>query len=156
MPFVDSLRVADVDGDGVVDVLVGSTTASTPPSEAIVTVLPGLGDGTFGPALVDDEIPISTATDIEVTDIDADGALDAVVSGSRVLFGDGAGGFADDHVLALSPGGDGYPVVRGPDAVAVDLDGDEVTDLATAGARVDLFLNRLDGARDHDRAAAGS
>jgi hypothetical protein len=137
LPLPDSLRAGDMDGDGRLDLVVGSTDADSRPGE--VSVLLGAGGGAFGPALVADAFPSNDATDLEVADLDTDGWLDVVVSGTHVLFGDGAGGFADDH--SILAGGDG--------AVA-DLDGDGVMDVAAARPVLYLFLNRLDGARDHD------
>jgi hypothetical protein len=153
LPEPQALRVADIDADGAVDLLVSNsyTSGSIAQREARVSVLPGLGDGTFGAAEVVDRRFID-GSDVEVADIDGDGALDVVLGGAEVLFGDGTGAFLDGHGLALSTGGDGYPYggpPNAPDAVAVDLDEDGVTDLAVANARLDLFLNRLDGARDH-------
>lgn len=151
LPLPEAVRVADVDADGALDLLVASISnaGSLADREARLSVLPGVGDGTFGAAEVVDR-KFLDGSNVEVADVDADGALDVVLGGIEVLFGDGTGAFPDGHGLALSPGGDGYPTGGEPDAVAVDLDEDGVTDLAVANSRLDLFLNRLNGARDHD------
>ena len=103
-------RVADVDGDGTVDIVVGSTAGGG--GGGVVSVLLGAGDGTFAAAPAG-PYPAANPDDVELADIDSDGSLDAIVHGTLVAFGDGAGGFAAHH--AVLAGGDG--------AVA-DLDGD--------------------------------
>ena len=89
-----------------------------------MSVLLGAGDGTFAPAPAG-PYPAANPDDVELADIDSDGSLDAIVHGTLVAFGDGAGGFAAHR--AVLAGGDG--------AVA-DLDGRRRrTDVASRHAR---------------------
>ncbi len=136
---------ADMDGDGHLDI-VAITSALDAEDDASLAVLPGRGDGTFGAAVVTPIVGGPTSAQLEVGDIDADGHPDVVAAlrgrGAMVFFGDGAGSFPDSHYLAPSGG-------TATDLVVVDIDGDGVDDVVTAGAKPDVFLNRLDGARTH-------
>lgn len=135
-PFVQAVRVGDVDRDGAIDIVVGSTALGG--GGGVVSVLLGAGDGTFARAPAG-PYPAANPDDVELADIDTDGSIDAVIHGTLVAFGDGTGGFEAEH--ALLAGGDG---------AVLDLDVDGTDDLASAAPQLYLFLNRLDGARDHD------
>jgi hypothetical protein len=128
-----SVRAGDVNGDGAQDLVVGLS------GSGMLAVVPGLGDGTFGPEELADEWTLPSVADVELADFDTDGFLDAIVRGRLVMFGDGTGGFAAVH-----------SVLADGDSAVLDLDGDGVMDVATASPVLYLYLNRLDGARDHD------
>ncbi|HEV7757884.1 MAG TPA: VCBS repeat-containing protein, partial [Acidimicrobiales bacterium] len=126
------LGVADIDGYGRVD-LYGAF-ANSPD----VYVLPGHGDGSFGPPIVSPSGVRQVATVI-AEDFDGDGHLDLVTK-STVVFGDGAGHFVEPH-----------GIVGGGTVVTADIDGNGQPDvLAALGHRLNVLLNHLDGARDHD------
>lgn len=141
----NSLAVADVDGDGHADVITANG-GSAPATPGSVSVLLGHGDGTFAAPVVTPGVPrLDGDNEIGAGDIDQDGHLDVVVAhqgGVRVLFGDGAGGLSDPHVLDATGG-------WASDVEVFDSDGDGVDDVVSAGARVDVFVNRLGGARTH-------
>ncbi len=102
-----SVTLADLDGDGKLDAIAGSTASS-----ARLRVLPGNGDGTFGS-------PMAVSTSVSVNnvltaDLNGDGELDllAVPSGETssalqfgVLLGFGDGTFATEALVSLTPGG---------------------------------------------------
>ncbi|GJM23001.1 MAG: hypothetical protein DHS20C15_29160 [Planctomycetota bacterium] len=93
------VRVADVNHDGVVDVITQSLATDE------LLVLPGTGDGRL-------ESPIATALqgavgEFELGDLNGDGVLDAAVldpgaDSLRILFGDGSGTFTPAPSLALA------------------------------------------------------
>jgi hypothetical protein len=98
-----SVAVADVNGDGKLDVLVSNQgTGDHDLLNGAVGVLLGNGDGTFQPPVLYDAGGISTAG-LAVADVNADGKLDVVVTdqlgscltGSKVavLLGNGDGTF---------------------------------------------------------------
>jgi len=113
--------IADLDGDGAPELIAANGTMNS------VSVLPGMGDGTFGGAV---EYPAGeTVNGIEVADLNADGAPDIVTANSSsedvsVLLGAGDGSFAAAQHYST--------VDMAMDLAVGDLDGDEVPDLAVA------------------------
>ena len=114
-----TLEVADLTGNGQVDILVGSFEG------AAMALLEGRGDGTFEAPVVL-PVPITRLGDLVLADMDNDGHLDAVLVDSTnaivwIYRGDGAGNFTQ----AASVNTEG-PALR----LAVgDLDGDGNMDL---------------------------
>lgn len=117
--------VADLDGDGVLDL------AQTHTGDLSVQVRPGLGDGTFGPVvtspyLTPPSFSLNFAGDLRLADWDGDGIIDLaalVQQRSEVHFlrGLGGGAFEPSNIVStLSP-------VR--HAVVMDLDKDGRDDL---------------------------
>jgi hypothetical protein len=148
-----SLEVADVNGDGKLDLIVSSCAASASAcgsAEGVVSVLLGNGDGTFQPARSYD----SGAPDgahVAVADVNGDGKLDLIVTNyvgetngdgtAAVLLGNGDGTFRSPVLYDV-----GAP---NPDGVAVaDVNGDGLLDLLVAsrsGSTLSLLLGNGDG-----------
>ncbi len=122
------LLVADLDGDGLDDVL-----ATGRADTGLLSVRRALGEG-----LLDDTLDVTLngiPWGVGVGDLDLDGALDAVVTlssedGFAVLYGDGAGGF-DTAVFV--------PSLDEPrEIVLADVDADGALDAVVCGAVDDL------------------
>ncbi len=146
-PLVDGVAVdlGDVDGDGDLDVVGGARGVNLDGGGPVGQIVVFLGDGVGGfegPSL----LPAATETvAVELADFDVDGHLDAMTrseappgsttpSFGRVLFGDGAGHFGDEHVLGSNGG------------LVLDLDGDGRPDQVVSRATsVSVYLNRWDG-----------
>jgi hypothetical protein len=128
--FVSTVGFADMNGDGKLDLWVGSGSLG---------VLLGNGDGTFQP-LVSHSFGIGVAF-ISVADVNADGALDAIGSDYRhrrvrVILGNGDGTF--------QPGEHFYSQGYLPEGTAsADLNGDQKPDLLVAnfGGYLSVLLN---------------
>src|SRR5439155_25343075 len=90
-----NVEIADVDGDGRLDVFAGSSGSGTQ-----IAVLRGNGDGTFKPAQYS-SVGI-TVSRVHAADLDADGKLDAIVTGFSAavwMRGLGDGTFAAAQAL---------------------------------------------------------
>jgi hypothetical protein len=113
----DSLAIADVNGDGNLDIVVANSNSST------VGVLLGNGDGTFQPS-VTYSCAVNAVT-VAVGDVNRDGKLDVLVAGSgsvSVLLGNGDGTFQRPAIYSA---GDLTGAV-----VVADLRGNGLLDLA--------------------------
>ena len=128
--LVSTLGFADMNGDGKLDLWVGS---------ASLGVLLGNGDGTFQP-VVNHSFGIGVAF-ISVADVNADGALDAIGSDYRhrkvrVILGNGDGTFQPgEHFNSLGSFPEG--------TASADLNGDQKPDLLVAnyGGWMSVLLN---------------
>lgn len=127
-PGSSQVAVADFDRDGVLDLALGSEAGGS----TQVSVLLGLGDGTFGTTTL---IDVGMATrSVQAVDLEGDGDPDLVGCGpfgvnpqgaSVVLLSDGAGGFSPP---VLRPAG----TQSGTSAVS-DLDGDGLPEFTWGG-----------------------
>src|SRR5947208_1930040 len=127
----NSVAVADVNGDGKLDLLVANFCTATPlRGDGTVGVLLGNGDGTFQPAVTYDSGG-QNAVSIAVADVNSDGKPDAVVTDNcvtstcdagavGVLLGNGdgtfqaavnytSGGLSPSSVVVGDVNGDGKP-----------------------------------------------
>src|SRR5713226_6157905 len=128
-----SLVAGDFNGDGILDLAV-ATPAGDRPSGGCITVLLGLGNGTFQQAFHFDIHGIPSA--LVAGDFDGDGTLDlavATIAGDRpsggcitVLSGEGNGSFVQTFDIPVN----GRPT----SLVTGDFNGDGILDLAVATA----------------------
>jgi uncharacterized protein (TIGR03437 family) len=135
--IVEALAVADVNGDGIPDILTGTAF----PHSAALQVLIGNGGSSFQ-APVNYAIASSLSLrSIAVADLSGDHKPDAVVSSSgkiSIFLGNGDGTFQAERTL---------PVDSSSPAVAIaDFNGDGKPDLAfTSGLVVEVLLGAGDG-----------
>jgi hypothetical protein len=127
---------ADFNGDGIPDLI---TINGNNPSDGLVSVLLGKGDGTFQ---IEQSYPVAASPrSVAVADLNGDGIPDIVVANRdsntvSVLLGKGDGTIASGQTFALG---------SSPTAVVVaDFNGDGAPDLALAdgyGSAVRVLLN---------------
>jgi hypothetical protein len=126
-----SIAVGDMNGDGVLDIVVGNN------GGASIQVLPGKGDGTFLPAIK--STSFQGITSLQLGDFNRDGRLD-VIYGLEIQLGNG-----DGTLQAAMAVGSANCCAGG--AVA-DLNGDGKLDLVTAGSNAgyaSVWLGNGDG-----------
>src|ERR1700674_5520145 len=133
--YAYSVAVADVNNDGIPDLLVadcGPGNSCGGGINGVIGVLLGNGDGTFKPVVTYDAGGYQTSS-VVAADVNGDGTLDLVVANSYfsntigVLLGNGDGTF--QPVVTYGSGG-GYP---GSVAVA-DMNGDGKPDIVVANS----------------------
>ena len=133
----DVVVVADFNNDGQLDL------ATTTSQEDAVSVVLGLGDGSFQPA-VSRSLPEGFSPQgLIAADFNRDGSLDLVVArynGTRLLLGNGDGTFELGDLVGLSRSAD-------PEHMAVgDVNGDGFVDLVTTDGRNDVNVSYGNGA----------
>ena len=126
----ESLRIADLDGDQVPDLVASNFFATSGDLMGEVSVFLGIGDGSFALPMV---FPTGgNAKSVAVGDLDGDlipdlAVANAIAFDAAVLLGLGDGTFGPPQSYPLGPPG----LLGSPQAVAIgDLDGDEVLDVA--------------------------
>jgi hypothetical protein len=129
-----AVAIADLNGDGVVDLALIATGATQPPGS--VSVLPGIGGGAFGSTTW--SAPIPDPRDIRVGDLNGDGDQDLVVdSGTQVsvFLGDGGGTYGTPADYGCAGG----------TLLMADFNADGRLDVASAGSGVSILLGAGDG-----------
>lgn len=119
---VKDLDVADMDGDGLDDIVLGNVVLTREPGGTY-----GTQSVVFDPPFFLGLLDITTGSDVIAADLDGDGRRDVVVAGRR--YDQTALGVLAERGLFLEPSASG-PIVP----VDFDLDGD--IDLVEAGRRV--------------------
>ena len=136
-PF--AVAVADLNGDGFGDIVVGNYSTST------VTVLKSNGNGTFT-ALTPVALPAGAGPSYVVTgDFNRDGKTDIITSNFgtgtvTVLLGDGLGGLTQKQTITVG---------SGPETIALgDINGDGITDMVVTNynaTNVSVLIGNGDG-----------
>lgn len=131
--------LADIDGDGIEDLLYLTGISKSSNSSLIVRLADG--DGTYGASQTYDAKPAGdltarTAISLAAGDIDGDGDIDVVIanSGSQVvnLMNDGSGLFAGAATVATN--------VTATEIDLADINGDGVLDIVAAGTSTYLAI----------------
>jgi hypothetical protein len=124
-----AIAAGDFNKDGILDLATGNDASGS------VSVLPGLGHGSFGSEV---NFEAGNTHSVAVVDLNRDGNLDLISGGyneSLVRFwpGQGDGKFLGEVRIPTGPNG-----ARG--VAAVDLNGDGKLDLAVADASTSIHI----------------
>jgi|HubBroStandDraft_6_1064221.scaffolds.fasta_scaffold00550_30 hypothetical protein len=127
-----AVALADINGDGKLDLVVSSQYENGSLTSGVVGVFLGNGDGTFQPPLnVITPVPLGDVS-LAVADFNGDGRLDVAIGyGDILLLGNGDGTFQSPSLLGASSLG----------IVAADFNGDGRPDLAVGGVTVLLNVS---------------
>ncbi|HLJ96792.1 MAG TPA: VCBS repeat-containing protein, partial [Gemmataceae bacterium] len=128
-----ALAVADLNGDGQLDVVAANT--GTFLVSGKLTVFLGKGDGTFQPGHTYPIAPRPYTLSVAIGDFNHDGIADVVLadgSGARIFLGNGDGTLQAAQVYAAGSGGD---------LVVADWNGDGLPDLALSNSAT-ILLNQ--------------
>jgi uncharacterized repeat protein (TIGR01451 family) len=139
IPF--SFSVADINGDGKLDLAIGLPTTTGSCTGSAVNILFGNGDGTFQPAVQAISVP---SNDVLLTggDVNGDGKSDIVLEriqtdsacspppGFSVFLGNGDGSFQAEQDIAGPP---------------FDFNGDGIPDLTDDYGQLNVFLGQGNG-----------
>jgi hypothetical protein len=141
-----AVHAGDIDGDGDIDLVIADwgdhpnpDDEKVPATPVTIRILENDGHGNFKPGAVLEAPNGSSATDIDLHDVNGDFALDIVLTNrngqSRLYLNDGKGVFTDvTETLA-------FPKKRGPftfNAELCDVDGDGDLDLLFDGGSADV------------------
>ena len=134
-----AVRVADLNGDGIADLVVANKIPTDSGANAEISVLLGLTSGSWqSPAVYKTGFtPAGTANaslQLLLVDLDADGTLDLVTIGNQisVQFGNGDGTFSSPVF---------YPISEVAAGAALDLDDDGLADLVAVGRSMTILRN---------------
>ena len=142
-----AVATGDFNGDGNMDLVVANENcSSTTCSSSGVSILLGIGDGTFQP-----RTDYSTGTgpnSVGVGDFNGDGKLDVVVINSvdntmAVLLGNGDGTFRSEVAYQMSNGT--LPTPYQSSIVIGDFNGDQNLDVAVCNGGLEILLGKGDG-----------
>ncbi len=150
-PIGTTITVADVNGDGIPDLLLGYTghislqQSTSPVYTPSITVLLNTGDGSFGPLIENSAPTASYPAEINhlfaVADFDGDGKPDLAfveISDVHIMRGDGAGHFTAKNTISN--------VAFVGDVFAADVNGDGRPDLiASATYGISVLINTGNG-----------
>jgi hypothetical protein len=156
----NSVVIGDVNGDGILDLVVANFSCGCYPDEGEVAVLLGNGDGTFRPVVLYDSGG-EGAYSVALADLRGTGILDVVVANSvpgsavDVLLGNGDGTFQPAVAYlphGLTPGGASGALTIGdvngdgiPDIVAVELCPKFRDEVCQGTGQVNVMLGNGDG-----------
>lgn len=147
----NEVLVTDVDGDTIDDFAILGTVAD-PPKSCSVAIVPGLGNGAFGPSTT--VIPsVAKGLGARLLDIDDDGDRDVVmtieaqISGSAkfVSLRDASGAFGS-LVPLVNPPNPGLSTHLPGNFSVLDLDGDALDDVVAGFAKFGIYVARGAGA----------
>ena len=136
----DCLVTADLNGDGIPDLLVPSSNPF-PSTGGTVNAYLGKGDGTF---TLKSSTPLATAGYVAAADFNRDGRVDFATSSNLLALGNGDGTFQTPVPLVANP-----PLGLFTDLVAGDLNGDGWPDLVLTNwyytSTIYILLNNQHG-----------
>ena len=145
-----SVAIGDLNGDGDLEAVVGNELQRSGSINGAITVLEGIGDGTFNQSR-ENALPGARPQTVELADVNQDGILDlisivtrpgtALQSSLALQFGDGTGDFEDAVDIPLNANGPN-------DFVVADFNNDGLPDFAVTARFEDdvlLVLQNPDG-----------